>query len=174
MLRLQPQESWRGTDRHAPRRRCRCPDLLRQQRVGEAELQLPQRLGVGDLLERLVRQHREIGRHIDEGPRADVDPDAEHALLAALDDGLPRAGHGHDDVVAGGAAARRRGVGLDRAEQHDRGAGKVRVHQHLVARDRRHQPLGRGGRGARDATAEQRSSGDGEVPRHSAPSSRIE
>ena len=60
-------------------------------------------------LDRLVRQHRQIARHVEERPRRHVGPDAEHALLAALDDGLLRPGDGGDDVVAGGPRAARSG-----------------------------------------------------------------
>ena len=44
------------------------PDLLRQQDAVEAELLLLDRVGRGELLDRLGRQHREIARHVDEGP----------------------------------------------------------------------------------------------------------
>ena len=43
------------------------PDLLRQHHVVEADLHAAERIDVGDLLERTVGQHDEIGRHVDEG-----------------------------------------------------------------------------------------------------------
>ena len=61
-------------------------------------------------------------------------------------------GHGDDEVVGAPRRCDGRGVALDRAEQHDRGAGEARVHQHLMARDRGDQPLG-GGRRRRRASA---------------------
>src|SRR3989442_8192165 len=45
-------------------------------------LQAAQRLGIGDLRERPVRQHGEIGRNVLEHARIDIDPDAEDPGLA--------------------------------------------------------------------------------------------
>ena len=101
-------------------------------------------------------EHGQIGRRLDEGARVRVDPDAEHALLAEGDDGLARAGHRHDDVVAAAPRDRLR-VALDRAEQHHVGAGEVRRDQHARGRERGDQPLGLRRRGER-----QRDRGDGE------------
>ena len=85
-------------------------DLLRQHDVVEPDLQPAQGVGVGDVVERPVRQHREIARHVDEGAGHHIDPDAEHPLLDARHHGLPRADHGDHDVVM--PAARRRAAGV--------------------------------------------------------------
>ena len=55
---------------------------LQQHDIVETDLQASQRLGIRDGVERAVGQHREIGRHVVEHARIDIDPDAEHAVLA--------------------------------------------------------------------------------------------
>ena len=51
---------------------------LGERDVLDADLQPPPGVGVGDRVEIAVRQHREIGRHIVELARVDIEPDAEH------------------------------------------------------------------------------------------------
>ena len=58
------------------------PDALRQQEIVEPDLQSPQGSGLAICVDRAVAQHGEIGRHAHEFARVDIDPDAEHALLA--------------------------------------------------------------------------------------------
>src|SRR5262249_56544132 len=94
-----------------------------------------QGLGMGDHLERAVREHREEGRRILEHPRVNVDPDAEHATLAIRHQVLARAGDGGDDVVAA-AALWIAWHALDRAEQHQLVAGEARAHLHAMVRER--------------------------------------
>ena len=57
-------------------------DALRQDDVVDAELLAPQHVRRRDRVERLVGEHGEVGRHIEEFAGIGVDPDAEHALLA--------------------------------------------------------------------------------------------
>ena len=122
---------------------------LQQHEIVEAELQPAQRFAVGDGVERPVRQHREIGRRILEHARIGIDPDAEHALLAERHQGLARPGDRDDEVIAA-APLPRRLVLLDAAEQHELVAGEARRHHHPVVGDRGDEPLGAGGRPARD------------------------
>ena len=80
---------------------------LGQRDVLEADLEPPPGVGIGDGVELAVRQHREIGRHVVELARVDIEPDAEHAVLAEGHRVLARAADGGDDVVAAAARGRR-------------------------------------------------------------------
>ena len=77
----------------------------------------------------------EIARRLEEDAGFAIDPDSEHAALAARHLGLGRTGDPHDDVVA---AAARDGllVALDRAEQHQIGPDEARVDLHLMGGER--------------------------------------
>ena len=88
------------------------------------------------------------GRHIDEVTRFPIDPDAEHAFLAARHHVCARPAHRDHDIVARRRCLRL-AVALDRAEQHEFLAGIVRRHGHAVVRHRDDEFFGVRGRPCR-------------------------
>src|SRR5437588_10693695 len=98
---------------------------LRQWNIVETQLHSPQRLGVGDGLQRPIRKYREVRGCVFEHTRIGVDPDAKHPILAEGHDCLTWTCYRNDHVVA---PAPRPGCGilLDAAEQDELFADETR------------------------------------------------
>src|SRR4029078_13653479 len=117
-------------------------DPLWTQEIAESDLYLAHRFRVGDFGDGTVTEHRKRRRHADELARINVDPDTEHALLAARAERLARAGDRNDEVIGRMPRARDR-VWVHRTEQHQFFADEVRRNCNAMVRQRDDKPLGR-------------------------------
>src|SRR6185295_1604469 len=91
-----------------------------------------------DFGRRPVCHYREIRRHLVKLARSRVDPKSKHAFLAARHESTRGSAHGHHYVIS---ADLRAGCFVERAEEDEFGAAKVRADQNAVRRNGGHKPL---------------------------------
>src|SRR5262249_52026959 len=118
-------------------------NALRQQEIVEADLQAPQRVLAGNVVDRSVAQNRKVRWYAHELARVGVDPYAEHALLASRTKCLRRATHGNHEIV-GRAERTSGGLGLDGAKQYQLFADEVGRYRDAMVGERDDQPFSAG------------------------------
>ena len=145
VLRLQPDEVRRGTDRRARCRRCRGRSAAAAGNCRARSAAAADVSALAICVDRAVAQHREIGRHVDEGrasPTLTQMPSTRS--LRRVTSVCARAGHGDDEVVGAARSAVRGCRARSCRTAQIASPVKLDVTSTWWSRHRRHQPLGGG------------------------------